>query len=191
MKNIQGDELIKLNIQNGNFLFFEIRNKVNECVYPCTANRTAQETIDCFESVCETLPPGVYSVILGKDADIEKGRVKRQPSGGAGATNTLTIFAPKSHIDVNSHNATAIQPVGFKEYENIRNEVERLRIELLKAELKASEPKEKEDGIFDKIMASPHSEQMINALVLGVTNLASNLFIPPQQNVINGNDTGK
>ena len=181
-----GHELIKLNIERNGYLFFEVRNRANECVYPCAPSRSTDETLEHFEQVCDTLPAGNYTVVLSKEADTDKGRVKRQSQGAGGAVCPLNIFATKSHIDVNSHNATAIQPVGFKEYEQLRNEVERLKIELLKAEIKANNTQDEKQGIFDKIIVSPHGEQLVNVATIAAINVLSNMFVPqtinPAQN---------
>ena len=71
------------------------------------------------------------------------------PTGGAAAFEIGLYINNNGHIDINSHNATAIN---VKEVERYRDEIEKLKLELLKKELQAVNGKEKEPGIFDKII---------------------------------------
>jgi hypothetical protein len=188
-----GKNLIEHAINNQGFLFFEVQNQSGKTLYACVDSKDKAETLETLNGIYESLPQGRYIVIVGKKADEDNCRVLRGAKGSAAFEIPLYINN-SGHMDVNSHNATAVQPVGFKEYDALRNEVERLKIELLKAELKAAEPKEKEKGVLgaiaEQVMQSEQAPVLINAAILGLTNLMSNLFIPPQQaQIINGQPT--
>lgn len=176
-----GKKLIELAIKNRGMRFFEIQSTSGKTVCACVDAKTPEEAMEQLDNYYEHLPPGRYTVIVGKKADEENERVLRG-SKGAAAYEIGLYISNTGHIDINSHNATGIQ---VKEVEKFRDEIERLKMELLKKELLAANTKDKEPGIFDKIMSNPNSEHLINAAILGLTNIMSNAFIPPQQ-IANG-----
>lgn len=162
-----GAELIKLNIEKQGLVYFEIQNPKGATVAAQLDDIKPAEAADELESICEQLPPGRYVCILSKRCDKENARIKKGAAGTGYFELPLIIQGNNGHMDIHSHNASAVG--NFKEVKELLQKVSELERTILKLEIENE--RLKDEGQNSGINGLLNNPNIQNAIAIMAANM--------------------
>ena len=160
-----GIDLIKHNILKSGFVFFEVQTPKGETLYAQMDEITPEEAIEEITSICEQLTPGRYFCLLSKQCDKSRSRIVKQQRGDGYFQLPLVIGGQNNHVDIQSHNAAALNPFQPREYRELLDKIKDLEKDILKLEIENDRLREdKENSGINGLLNNPGIQNIIAAM---------------------------
>jgi len=161
-----GIELAKLTIEKQSYICFEVRTPKGQTVYVQPDDTlTTTDAISELEAIAENLPAGRYELLLSRHGNEKSDRIKKGVNGTQYISIPIYINNAGGHIDLASHNATAIPGMNNKEFRELTKQITELEKKILLLEIENQRLKAEADGGgINGLFNNPHVQNLVAIL---------------------------